>query len=305
MSDAPAAFAVTDLGKRFGKTWALRDCTLSVPDGRIVALVGANGSGKSTLLHLLAGLCAPTAGAVEIAGRDFDTRRAEMLAQVGLLPQRRPLYPSFTVADVLRFGAAMNPGWDSDFARERVGRLGIPPRAKVRSLSGGQLTQVALTLALGKRPRLLLLDEPLSDLDPLARRDVMGTLMADVADRGTSVILSTHILADVEQTCDWLILLNDGQVALSDDTETLCREHVIVTGDPDRISAWARTVELVHAQPHGRLLVALLRQRGPLPMISPGLSVRPAGLEDVVLVHLRARNPHPDDVTSLVPRCVG
>ncbi|HEX5993736.1 MAG TPA: ABC transporter ATP-binding protein, partial [Jiangellales bacterium] len=177
----------TGLSKRYGRVWALRDCTLAVPAGTVTALAGPNGAGKSTLLHLVAGLLAPTFGQVRIGGRPL-TGCGDDLARVAFVAQDKPLFPHFTVAEILHFGQATNPRFDTASARSRLDGFGIATGTKVGRLSGGQRALVALTLALGKRAELLVLDEPLADLDPLARREVMGALMAAVTETGATVI---------------------------------------------------------------------------------------------------------------------
>src|SRR5437764_6901372 len=190
------------LGKRYGNTWALRDCSLHLPAGRIAALVGPNGAGKTTLLHLAVGLLRPDAGEVRVFGRDPRS----VLPDIGFVAQDTPLYRDFTAAELITMGSKLNRRrWDAALARERLARLGIPPDKPVGKLSGGQRAQVALALALAKRPRLLLLDEPIASLDPLARREFLQSLMGSVAETGTTVLLSSHLLADLERVCDYLI----------------------------------------------------------------------------------------------------
>ncbi|MFD0817695.1 ABC transporter ATP-binding protein, partial [Micromonospora zhanjiangensis] len=203
------------LGKRYGKTWALRDCSLHLPPGRIAALVGPNGAGKSTLLHLAVGLLRPDAGTVRLFGESpYDNRK--VLADVGFVAQDTPLYRDFTAAELVTTGAKLNrQRWDDALARDRLAQLGIPPDKPVGKLSGGQRAQVALALALAKRPRLLLLDEPVAGMDPLARREFLQSLMGSVADAGSTVLLSSHLLADLERVCDYLIVLNTAQVRLT------------------------------------------------------------------------------------------
>ncbi|MFD0479123.1 ABC transporter ATP-binding protein [Nonomuraea thailandensis] len=192
------ALEVTGLGVRYRRTWALRDCSLSVPAGRVAALVGPNGAGKTTLMHVAVGLLRPSRGTVRVAGA------------AAFVAQDKPLYESFTVAEMLAFGRRMNTRWDGAAAAVRLAGLGIPPERKVSALSGGQQAQVAVTLALASRPDLLVLDEPLANLDPLARHDVIRVIMAEVADRELTVLLSSHVVSDLEETCDWLIVLNGG-----------------------------------------------------------------------------------------------
>ena len=201
-----AVLAARGLGKRYGRRWALRDCTLDIPAGHVVGLVGPNGAGKTTLLHMAVGLLAPTAGAVEVLGRP-PAADAEQLARVGFVAQDTPVYSRLTVADHLRFGARLNPGWDAALARRRIEDLDLDLAQQAGSLSGGQRAQLALTLAIAKRPAFLVLDEPVASLDPLARRQFLQSLMEIVAEQGVSVLLSSHLVADLERVCDYLVVL--------------------------------------------------------------------------------------------------
>ncbi|WP_052685423.1 ABC transporter ATP-binding protein [Lentzea aerocolonigenes] len=212
-----------DLGKKYSRGWALRDCTLQIPAGRIVALVGPNGAGKSTLMGMITGLLRPTAGRIAVFG-DVPNGRG-MHASVAFLTQAKPLYPQFTVTETLRYGRNANPGWDQAYAESLVEKANVPFGARVGTLSGGQRTRVALALALGKRPRLLMLDEPLADLDPLARETVLQTLVDEARTQGITVLLSSHVLAELEDVCDHLVLLTSGRVRLAGDVDQLLREH--------------------------------------------------------------------------------
>ncbi|MGH3763162.1 ABC transporter ATP-binding protein [Actinophytocola sp.] len=280
------------LGKRYRRNWALRDCSLSVPAGRVVALVGPNGAGKTTLLHLAVGLLSPTTGSVDVFGGPVP----DSLDRVAFLAQDKPLYDGFTVADMLRFGRRMNPRWDDELATRRLADLGIPLGRKVGKLSGGQQAQVALTLVLAKRPDLLLLDEPLANLDPLARHEVMRGLMAAVAETGMTVMLSSHVVSDLENTCDWLVVLNSGRVQVSGDIEELLAGHRLLTGPAglaDGVAARLTTVDDSRSERQATLLV-----REASPTLDPRWSVRGVGLEELVLAYLR----QPESAT--VPRPV-
>ncbi|AWT44070.1 MULTISPECIES: ABC transporter ATP-binding protein [Streptomyces] len=283
------AFEAAGLGKRFGRRggWALRDCALRLPAGRVCALVGPNGAGKSTLLALAAGLLAPTEGRVTVLG----TAPAAARARVGYVAQDKPLHPQLTIADTLRMGAGLNPGhWDAATAERVVAAGDLDPKAKVRSLSGGQRTRVALALALGKRPGLLLLDEPMADLDPLARHDLMGTLMAQAAQYGTTIVMSSHVVAELEDSCDHLLLLGGGRVRLAGEIDDLLAAHARVAV-PAGTDLAPHTV--VESRTTGRQLTALLRPASPLP--SDWRATTPS-LEELVLFHLR--NP---DAPALTP----
>ncbi|MFJ5989135.1 ABC transporter ATP-binding protein [Lentzea sp. NPDC092896] len=212
-----------ELGKKYSRGWALRDCTLEIPAGRIVALVGPNGAGKSTLMGMITGLLRPTTGRISVFG-DAPNGRG-MHPAVAFLTQAKPLYPQFTVTETLHYGRNANPGWDQAYAEELVEKAQVPFAAKVGTLSGGQRTRVALALALGKRPKLLMLDEPLADLDPLARENVLQTLVEECRTQKITVLLSSHVLAELEDVCDHLVLLADGRVRLAGDVSELLAAH--------------------------------------------------------------------------------
>ena len=217
------------LGKRYRRLWALADCTLSIPGGHVVGLVGPNGAGKSTLLNLAVGLLAPTAGTIEVLGRPPAAGPAE-LARVGYLAQDAPVYAGLSVADHLRFGARLNPGWDAELARGRVKRLDLDPHQRAGTLSGGQRAQLALTLAIAKRPELLILDEPVASLDPLARREFLADLMEATAEQELSVVLSSHLVADLERVCDYLIVLVGSRVRVAGPVDELLAAHHLLAG---------------------------------------------------------------------------
>jgi ABC-2 type transport system ATP-binding protein len=271
----------TGLGKRYRRTWALRDCSLAVPAGRVVALVGPNGAGKTTLLHLAMGLLQPTAGSVSV----FGAPAGADLSRVAFLAQDKPLYHGFTVAEMLRFGRRLNPRWDDDLARRRLAELDIPLKKKVGKLSGGQRTQVALTVVLAKRPELLLLDEPLANLDPLARHDVMRGLMSAVADTAMTVVLSSHVVPDLENTCDYLVVLNGGRVQVSGEIDELLAAHRLLTGPADLadgVAARLTTVDDTRTDRQATMLV-----RGTPDALDPRWTTRGVGLEELVLAYLR------------------
>jgi ABC-2 type transport system ATP-binding protein len=272
------------LAKRYGRTWALRDCSFSLPGGHVVALVGPNGAGKSTLLHIAVGLAQPTDGAVSVLGNPAPSD-PESLARVGFVAQSAPLYRTFSVADMLHLGRAMNPRWDDAYARARLARLGIPRERRISRLSGGQQAQVALSLALAKRPDLLLLDEPVADLDPLARHEFMGELMAAVAEHGISVVLSSHAIAELERTCDYLVLMSVGKVQVAGDVAGLVEEHRLLAGPAANAAETAATRTVVRRSLAGKQ--ATLVVRGPGDHLPAGWSERPLGLEELILAYLR------------------
>ena len=231
---AATLLATDGLGKRYRRRWALSDCTLEIPAGRVVGLVGPNGAGKTTLLHLASGLIAPTAGTVEVlGGRPGDG--PVQLRRVGFVAQDTPVYRGLSVAGHLRMAAYLNPGWDGAAARRRIEQLGIDPRQRAGRLSGGQRAQVALTLAIAKRPELLILDEPVASLDPLARREFLRSVAGTVAGRGTNVVLSSHLVADLELICDYLVVLVASRVRLAGDIPELLASHHGHPGQPVRL----------------------------------------------------------------------
>ncbi|MDQ2848099.1 MAG: ABC transporter ATP-binding protein [Actinomycetota bacterium] len=272
------------LGKRYRKRWALRDCTVEVPQRRVVGLVGPNGAGKTTLLHLAVGLLEPSAGQIDVLG----ARPAEnptQLSRVGFVAQQNPLYASLTVADHLRLGGWLNPRWDAALADRRIEELGLDPGQRAGKLSGGQHAQLALTLAIAKRPELLVLDEPVASLDPLARHEFLQRLMEAVAEDDLTVILSSHLVADLERVCDYLILLTDSRVQLAGDVEELLSCHYRFTGprrDPSTLPADQLVIEASHTDRQSTLFV---RCDGPIH--DPAWTVEPVGLEDLVLAYLR------------------
>jgi ABC-2 type transport system ATP-binding protein len=212
------------LGKRYGRTWALRECTLEIPAGRVAALVGPNGAGKTTLLNLAVGLAAPSAGAVTVLGG----RRAgspAALDGIAFVAQDTPLYKGLSVADMIYIARSLNRRFDQPYARARLDELGIPLKRRAGKLSGGQQAQLALTLGLARRPRLLVLDEPVASLDPVARHDFMATVLASAAADGVSVLLSSHVLTELERVASYLVLLSRGQVRLAGQVDDLLAAH--------------------------------------------------------------------------------
>src|ERR1700727_2768108 len=218
------AIEARGLGKQYGRRWALSDCTLSVPAGHVVGLVGPNGAGKTTLLNLATGMLEPTTGTIEVLG-GRPASSPQQLARVGYVAQDTPTYVGLSVADHLSFGAHMNPGWDAPLAQSRIERLGLDPKQKAGRLSGGQRAQLALTLAIAKRPELLILDEPVAALDPLARRGFMDDLTGVARDTGMSVVLSSHLVSDLDRVCDWLIVLTGGRVRTAGPLPGLLAAH--------------------------------------------------------------------------------
>jgi ABC-2 type transport system ATP-binding protein len=219
-----AALTTSGLSKRYGHRLALADCTLSIPAGHIVGLVGPNGAGKTTLLHMATGMLEPSSGTIEVLGGRPASGPAQ-LAKVGFVAQDAPVYAGFTVADHLRFGAHMNPGWDAGLARDRIDVLGLDPRQRAGKLSGGQRAQLALTLALAKRPELLILDEPIASLDPLARSEFLRSLAEYTASRQVNVVMSSHLVSDLGRICDYLIVLVASRVQVAGPVTDMLASH--------------------------------------------------------------------------------
>ena len=277
------ALEADGLGKRYGRRWALSGCTLEVPAGYVAGLVGPNGAGKTTLLHLAVGLIEPSDGSIAVLGEEVAATPAQ-LGRVGFVAQETPLYPSLSVADHLRLGAALNPGWDAALAQARIARLGLDDGQRAGTLSGGQRAQLALTLAIAKRPELLVLDEPVASLDPLARREFLQGLMEFTAEHTVSVLLSSHLVADLERVCDYLILLAEGRVQLTGEVDELLATHRRLIGprrDSARMPARQEIIEEAHTDRQSTMLV-----RTDDPIIDPTWTVEEVSLEDIVLAYM-------------------
>ena len=284
---ARPAIETRGLTKRYPRVTALSDCTISVPEGRISALVGPNGAGKTTLLRMLAGLARPTGGTAAVLG-GAPRQDPAFLAEIGYLAQEIPLYRRLSAEDHIRAGAHLNPRWDDAVARARLDDLRIPLGQPVGTLSGGQRAQVALTLALAKRPRVLLLDEPVAALDPLARRPFLATLTAAVADAAgdLTVLLSSHVIADVERVCDHMVLVTASRVQLCGDIDELLACHKLLVGPRKDTSVLERTHTIVQATRTDRQSTLLVRLGGPV--LDPAYEVSDVSLEDLVLGYLGA-----------------
>ena len=272
------------LGKRYGKTWALRDCTLEVPAGSVAALVGPNGAGKTTLLHLAVGLTTPTAGTVRVLGSSARERPDLVLPRVGFVAQEHPLYRRFRLREMVKACEKLNTTWDQALAESRLERLRILLDQKIDTLSGGQQAQVALTLALAKRPELVVLDEPVAALDPLARREFLQSLMEAVADGGLTVLLSSHIIADLERVCDYMILLSASQVQLAAPIDEIVGAHRVLSGARSETGGIERMHAVVQASHTDRQTTLLVRANGHL--YDARWQVDEVGLEEIVLAYL-------------------
>ncbi len=273
------------LTKRYRRVRALNDCSLSLPEGSVVALVGPNGAGKSTLLNLAVGLRRPTAGTIRVLDGKIPGSPTA-LAGTGFVAQDAPMYTDLSVTGMLKLARDLNPVWDPAYAVRRTEELGIPLSAKVGALSGGHRAQLALTIALAKRPRLLILDEPLARLDPLARHEFLGVLMAAVAADGMSVIFSSHVLAELERISDYLVVLNRGRVQLAGHVDALLEGHRVLTGPPEAVAGLPATLAPLTISGSGaqaHVLVRTLDRGQPAP---PGFTAHPAVLEELVLAYL-------------------
>jgi ABC-2 type transport system ATP-binding protein len=280
-----AAIVTNALGKRYRRRWALSDCTLEIPAGRVTGLVGKNGAGKSTLLNLAAGLLRPTTGTIEVCGGRPAAGVAQ-LARVGFVAQDTPTYPGLSVEDHLRLGARLNPGWDDQLARSRVARLNLDPGQRAGRLSGGQRAQLALALGLAKRPELLILDEPVASLDPFARREFLQLLMEAVAEQELSVVLSSHVVSDLARVCDHVVVLVDSEVRLVGEVEPLLETHHRLTGPRRTTSGMPRDQRVVSERHTDRQTTLVVRTDGPV--LDPAWAVTELDLEDLVLSYMDA-----------------
>jgi len=272
------------LGKRYGSTWALRECTLAIPAGHVAALVGPNGAGKSTLLNLAVGLAAPSAGVVTVlGGRPAGSPTA--LDGIAFVAQDTPVYKNLSAADMLHLTRNLNRRFDQRYAEARLGELGIPLNRKAGRLSGGQQAQLALTLALARRPRLLLLDEPVAMLDPIARHDFMATVLTAAVDEGLSVLLSSHVLTELERVADYLILMSRGRVQVAGEVDDLLASHRMLTGPAAQADSYAAR-PVVHARRAEAQAHLMVRATVDDP-VPPGWEAHPVGLEELALAYLR------------------
>ncbi|WP_210577882.1 ABC transporter ATP-binding protein [Streptomyces sp. GESEQ-4] len=280
------------LGMRYRRGWALRDCSFRLPAGRICGLVGPNGAGKTTLLSIAAHVLQPTNGSISLFGEAPGS--VESGRRTAFLAQEKPLFRRFTVAETLRLGRELNPGWDQRAAEGIIRAGNVPFDAKISTLSGGQRTRVAIALAFGKSPDLLMLDEPMSDLDPVVRHEIMGTLLAEAAERGTTVLMSTHVLAELENVCDYLVVVSGGGVRLAGDVDELMSVHALVTGAkegdgmPPALALGGHT--LVESRTSGRQFTALIRPDGP---VTGPWDINAPNMEELLLAYLRSPDAPP------------
>jgi ABC-2 type transport system ATP-binding protein len=273
------------LSKRYGSTWALRECSLAIPAGHVAALVGPNGAGKTTLLNLAVGLAAPSAGAVTVLG-GWPAGSPAALDGIAFVAQDTPVYKNLSAADMLHLTRNLNRHFDQHYAETRLGELGIPLTRKAGKLSGGQQAQLALTLALARRPKLLVLDEPVAMLDPVARHDFMASVMTAMAADGVSVVLSSHVLTELERVADYLILLSRGRVQVAGEVDDLLAGHRVLTGPAAEAGRYAERLRVVHTQ-RGEAQAHLLVRADADDSVPPGWEAHPVGLEELALAYLR------------------
>jgi len=276
------------LGKKYKRNWALSGCTLEIEPGHVTGLVGPNGAGKSTLLNIASGMLEPTSGTIEVCGGVPGSGPAQ-LAKVGYVAQNTPVYPGLSIEEHLRLGAHLNPGWDASLADKRIERLGLDPKQHAGKLSGGQRAQLALTIGIAKRPELLLLDEPVAALDPLARREFLQDLMEAVAEHGLSVVMSSHLVNDLERVCDHLVVLVASEVRVIGEVETLLATHHRLSGPRRDVNALPSDQHVVSATHTDRQTTVLVRTEAPI--LDPAWTVGRIGLEDLVLEYMS--NPAP------------
>jgi ABC-2 type transport system ATP-binding protein len=288
MTGVPA-LRVDALGKRYRSKWALQDCTLEIPVGSVTALVGPNGAGKTTLLQLAVGLSRPSAGTVRVLGYSPLDDAREMLPRIGFVAQEHPLYRGLTVTETLKLGRKLNPSWDERAAADRIDELGLPLDQKVGSMSGGQQAQVALTLALAKRPELLLLDEPVASLDPLARREFLQSVMEAVAETQLTVVLSSHIVADLERVCDHLVILSQAHTQLVGPIDEIVASHRLLTGPRTDPATVARVHQVIRESHTERQTTLLVRANGHV--YDSHWELHEIDLEEIVLAYMGRRGP--------------
>ena len=277
------------LGKNYGSTGALRDCSLAIPAGHMVALVGPNGAGKSTLLNLAVGLTAPTSGSIRVLG-EWSPGSPEALDGIAFVAQDMPLYKNLSVADMLHLTRNLNRRFDRNFAESRLADLGIPLKRNAGGMSGGQQAQLALTLALARHPRLLVLDEPMATLDPLARHDFMATVMAAMVDDGISVLLSSHVLTELERVADYLVLVSQGRVQVAGEVDDLLAHHQLLTGPTSRVDELSSRANVVSERRGASQTQLLVRTAGIEGAAPAGWDTHTVGLEELALAYLREPN---------------
>jgi ABC-2 type transport system ATP-binding protein len=288
------------VGRRYGGKWALQDCTLALPAGRLVALIGPNGAGKSTLLNMIVGLTVPTTGEITV----LEGHRAGSLAAldaIAFVAQDMPLYRNLSVGDMVHLTRNLNISFDTAYARRRLSELAIGEKQKAGKLSGGQQAQLALSLALARHPRLLVLDEPTAPLDPLARHDFMASVMTAMADDGISVVLSSHLIAELERVADHLVLISNGRVRIDGPVDELVATHRLITSPSTRAGHNADW-EVIEASSAGAQTHRLVRLSSPAATLPPDSESRPVGVEELTLAYFRNGATSPRSTLTGVAR---
>jgi ABC-2 type transport system ATP-binding protein len=286
---------VSELGKRYGKHWAIKDCSLSIPAGHVVALVGPNGAGKTTLLHCAVGLVEPSTGYAEVFG-GLQAGSPAALARIAFVAQDAPLYKGLSVGQIIELTRNLNVGFDTNLATRRLDDLGIGLHHKVGRLSGGQQSQLALALALARHPNLLVLDEPLARLDPLARNEFMGVVMTAVADDGLSVVLSSHVVSELERVANYLVVLNVGRVQIASEIDELLENHTLLSGPVDEVARVTNSFDVVQTF-RGDRQARLLVRSSETTNAGSKWETSPVSLEELILAYLR--DP---DSSALAPK---
>jgi ABC-2 type transport system ATP-binding protein len=286
------ALETVDLGRRYMLHWGLRNCSLRVPEGSITGLVGPNGAGKSTLLRLAAGISKPSAGSLKVFDQKVNPNSPDFLAKVGYLDQSRPLYKQFRVDELMKLGGKLSDSWDQASVARWLEELKIPLDWKVSLLSVGQQAQVALAMCMGKRPHLLLLDEPMASLDPLARRGVSQMLLDSVVEHKTTVLISSHIVSELESMCDYLIMLSKSRVQIAGSVESILSNHHVLVGP--LASASFESTNVISSTKAGRQGTYLIE--GDFGSVDAEWEVASPDLEEIVLAYLE--NPTKQSVTA-------
>jgi len=292
-----AVLETNALGKRYGKKWALKDCTLSIPARSITGLVGLNGAGKTTLIHLVLGLIEPSAGSVEVLGQPVSAQNERyLLPRIGFVAQRHSLYQYLSVKEILKLGSKLNPRWDDNYARALLSKLQIPLKIAIHKLSGGQQAQLALLMALAKKPALLLLDEPFANVDPLARQAFIQILLEAMTSEEMTVLLSSHIIADLDKICDELIILSKAQVQIAGNIENLLSTHKRLIGPREGAESIERMHTVLQASHTGRQSHLLVKANEI--KLNPSWQVQDVSLEDIVLAYLALQQNSQEPLTS-------
>jgi ABC-2 type transport system ATP-binding protein len=280
---AVSAIEARNVSRAYGSNWALQDCSLDIPVGSVTGLVGPNGAGKTTLLNLATGMLRPTTGRIQVLG-GVPGHGTAQLRKVGFVAQETPVYTGLSVADHLKLGQHMNARWDAELAASRIRELKLDLRRKAGRMSGGQRAQLALTMAVARRPDLLILDEPVASLDPLARREFLAGLADATAGQQMSVVMSSHLVSDLERICDYLVVLVASRIQVAGPvTEVLAGHHLISGPSVDRSDLPGDAEIISAARSLGQTTVLVQAAAAPQ---HPAWTVTRPNLEDVVLGYM-------------------